>query len=83
MSIEAERENSRALGRVLVQRRGELAISQRELGRRSGIGQSRLSRVEVGDMHHVELDEVARLAVALELSPAELVLRVLLETADR
>lgn len=59
-------------GQVLFDRRVQLGLSLREIGRRSGIDNSLLSRWERGQQHPEITLVLPRLARALELPTAEL-----------
>lgn len=59
-------------GQVLLDRRAQLGLSLREVGRRSGINNSLLSRWERGEQRPEIMLVLPRLASALELPTAEL-----------
>jgi len=56
------------LGKRIVQARERLGWSQRDLVRRSGVGQNNLSALEQGKKPSVRADTVVRLAEALRVS---------------
>ena len=55
-----------AIARVVIMRRGELGLSQRELAERMGTSHSAISRIESGQ-HQTSVETLRRLASALEL----------------
>ena len=55
-----------AIARVVIMRRGELGLSQRELAERMGTSHSAISRIESGQ-HQTSVGTLKRLATALEL----------------
>ncbi len=61
-----------ALGRLVRTRRLELGLSQTEFGRRFGWLQERVSLVESGRYGMPSLQSLAQLALALEVSLADL-----------
>lgn len=72
--IHEERRARRELGVVMMERRLELGLSQRELATRVGTSQNRIYPIESGDANPTP-DTLGRLAavldVALEIRPAE------------
>ncbi len=55
-----------AIARVVIMRRCELGLSQRELAERMGTSHSAISRIESGQ-HQTSVETLKRLATALEL----------------
>jgi ribosome-binding protein aMBF1 (putative translation factor) len=55
-----------AIARVVIMRRGELGLSQRELAERMGTSHSAISRIESGQ-HQTSVETLKRIAEALEL----------------
>ena len=55
-----------AIARVVIMRRSELGLSQRELAERMGTSHSAISRIESGQ-HQTSVETLKRLAEALEL----------------
>lgn len=55
-----------AIARVVIMRRGELGLSQRDLAERMGTSHSAISRIESGQ-HQTSVETLKRLATALEL----------------
>jgi transcriptional regulator with XRE-family HTH domain len=65
------RETREALGRTVRLRRRELGMSQEELASRAGLDQAYISHVEAA-RRNVSIDNLTRLALALELDVAAL-----------
>lgn len=76
--IYEERRPRRELGRIVLERRLELGLSQRELAERVSTSQNRIYLIENGDAN-LTLDTLQRLAavlgITLEIPPSELVAR--------
>lgn len=64
----------KAFGRAVRQRRGELEISQEELGFRSGLDRSYVGGVERGE-RNIAVVNIVIVAKALDLTAAELLRR--------
>jgi transcriptional regulator with XRE-family HTH domain len=60
-----------ALGRVIRLRRRELGLNQEELAARAGVDQAYISHVE-GARRNVSIDNLVKIAVALEINVAAL-----------
>ncbi|MET0698963.1 MAG: helix-turn-helix transcriptional regulator [Mycobacterium sp.] len=56
------------LRNLLLQRRRELGLTQRELGRRTGMKQANISELETGHIDKPTLDTLARWASGLEIT---------------
>ncbi|TAM95189.1 MAG: XRE family transcriptional regulator [Rhizobiaceae bacterium] len=59
------------LGRRLRERRKQLGLSQRELGRRAGVDDATVVRLEQGSFAAPRPDKLSRIAYALNLSLAD------------
>lgn len=60
-----EMDGLKELGRILRQARLSLALSQRQLERRSLVDQTTISRLENGRLTHLSLEHIARLMQVL------------------
>ncbi len=76
--IYEERRPRRELGRLVLKRRLEIGLSQRELAERAGTSQNRIYLIENGEANPT-FDTLQRLTavldIALEIRPTELVAR--------
>ena len=70
-----------AFGQLVVAHRRRLGgMTQAELGRRIGLSRASVTNIEHG-RHHVSLEQVYRIAVALQVTPQVLLPSVMQETA--
>ena len=53
-------------------RRKELGLTLEEVGNIVGVGKSTVRKWETGDIANMRRDKIARLAIALQISPSEL-----------
>lgn len=65
----------RALMQVLVETRNEKAVTQQELANRLSRPQSYIAKVETGE-RRLDVIEFIEWATALELSPADMIVRI-------
>ena len=71
-----------AFGELVVAHRRRLGgMTQAELGRRIGLSRTSVTNIEHG-RHHVSLEQIYRIAMALEVDPQALLPRVTDDTAS-
>lgn len=58
-----------SVGKLLKERRNELALTQRQVANQVGVTEATVSRWESGDIDNMRRDKIANLANALRVSP--------------
>src|SRR5262249_40573919 len=64
--------NTHTIGKVLKRLRAQRSLSQLALGKRSGVAQAQISRIEANKQKNPHLDTLAKLARALGVPVREL-----------
>lgn len=59
-------------GKKIHEQRKKLGLTLEEVGRLTGVSKATIQRYECGDIHNVRHDKIAKLASALQVTPAYL-----------